>query len=74
MSPRYINLLPGATLKSATRAAEKIFKRVPKKFKKKLVRALRVPLEGISTDKCSYFVVQKKFKKVKKKLVRVLEI
>ena len=49
-------------------------KRDPKKFKKKLVRALRVPLEGISTDKYPRFVVQKKFKKVKKKLVRVLEI
>jgi len=45
-----------------------------KKLKKKLVRTLGLPLEGNATDKCRHFVVQKKIKKVKKKLVRALEI
>jgi hypothetical protein len=48
-------------------------KKIVKKGEKKLVRALRVPLEGTSSDKHPHFVVQKKFKKVKKKLVRALE-
>src|SRR5262245_61700919 len=51
--------------KCAAGAAENLRARA-KKIQKKLVRALRVPLEGISSDKCPYFVVQKKFKKVKK--------
>jgi hypothetical protein len=45
-----------------------------KNLKKKLVRPLELQLEETSTDKCPHFVVQKKIKKVKKKLVRVLEI
>ena len=45
-----------------------------KKGEKKLVRTSGLPLEGSSSDKCPHFVVQKKFKKVKKKLVRALEI
>jgi len=45
-----------------------------KKGEKKLVRTSGLPLEGGSSDKCLHFVVQKKFKKVKKKLVRALEI
>jgi hypothetical protein len=44
------------------------------KGEKKLVRTSGLPLEGSSSDKCPHLVVQKKFKKVKKKLVRVLEI
>jgi hypothetical protein len=54
----------------AGRTPRKIVKRV----KKKLVRTSGLPLEGSSSDKCPHLVVQKKFKKVKKKLVRVLEI
>jgi hypothetical protein len=49
-------------------------KRILKKVKKKLVRALGLPIQGKLSDKCHHFVVQKKFKKVKKKLVRALEI
>jgi len=45
-----------------------------KNLKKKLVSTLGLPLEGNTTDKCRHFVVQKKIKKVKKKLVRALEI
>jgi hypothetical protein len=43
-----------------------------KKTKKKLVTTLGLPLEGMATDKCPHFVVQKKIKKLKKKLVRAL--
>jgi hypothetical protein len=43
-------------------------------FKKKLARLSPLPLEEVPSDKCPDFVVQKKFKKVKKKLVRALEI
>jgi hypothetical protein len=45
-----------------------------KKGKKKLVRPSLLSLEGTASDKCPHFVVQKKSKKVKKKLVRALEI
>jgi hypothetical protein len=45
-----------------------------KKSEKKLVTPLPLPLQGKPSDKCPHFVVQKKFKKVKKKLVRALEI
>jgi len=46
-----------------------------KKNQKKTCQTLASSAKGkIRSDKCPHFVVQKKFKKVKKKLVRALEI
>src|SRR5262245_61809147 len=47
----------------AARAAEKFKQREPKKFKKKLVRAPRVPLEGNFDRQMSLFCRSKKVQK-----------
>jgi hypothetical protein len=44
------------------------------KKSKKACQGIGVSARGTPSDKCPRFVVQKKFKKVKKKLVRALEI
>jgi hypothetical protein len=51
----------------ARRAAAQLWKTPPKKFKKKLVRALRVPLQGNSDRQMPLFCRSKKVQKSEKK-------
>ena len=71
---RYVNLLLLAVAEMCDECRRKLKTANQKNSKKSLSEPRLFRYRGTSSDKCPHFVVQKKFKKVKKKLVRALEI